>query len=244
MTRLAMAISILLLAGCGVVQERHGAAGDASNLRIADAAMRSGLPQTTVAVTRDILQSDPRNTEALLRQGAALEAMKVFDAAEECYRRALQIEPGSANALRGLGRARLAMGQAQEAERAFRDAIDAANDAGALNDLGIALDMQERHSEAQAAYQAALTREPHLAAAQVNLGLSLALAGATDRALAILRPLARDPGADERVRQDFAVALALAGDETEAGKVLAADLPQDKVSAALAGYLALRIPGK
>ena len=61
-----------------------------------------------------------------------------------------------------------------------------------------------------------------MTAAQVNLGLSLALAGATDRALAILRPLANDPAADGKVRQDLAVALTLAGDAARAGKVLSA----------------------
>ena len=86
------------------------------------------------------------------------------------------------------------MGQAREAEIAFRKAIERApKDAAALNNLGIALDLQDRHDEAQAAYQAALTRRPSMTAAQVNLGLSLALAGATDRAVAILQPLASDP---------------------------------------------------
>ena len=81
-------------------------------------------------------------------------------------------------------------------------------------------------------------------AAKVNLGLSLALAGATDRALSILRPLASEPTADGRVRQDLAVALTLAGDESQAGKILSADLPQDKVSAALTGYAALKFSAK
>ena len=83
-----------------------------------------------------------------------------------------------------------------------------------------------------------------MTAAKVNLGLSLALSGATDRALAILRPLASDPAADGRVRQNLAVALALAGDETQAGRVLAAELPQDKIGTALAGYAALKISAK
>jgi hypothetical protein len=46
------------------------------------------------------------------------------------------------------------------------------------------------------------------------------------------------------VRQDLAVALTLAGDAAGAGKVLAADLPPDKVSTALAGYAALKVSDK
>jgi Flp pilus assembly protein TadD len=83
-----------------------------------------------------------------------------------------------------------------------------------------------------------------MTAAKVNLGLSLALGGATGRALDILRPLANDPAADGKVRQDLAVALTLAGDAAQAGKVLAADLPPDKVSTALAGYAALKVSDK
>jgi Flp pilus assembly protein TadD len=83
-----------------------------------------------------------------------------------------------------------------------------------------------------------------MTAAQVNLGLSLALTGATDRALAILQPLANDPAADGKVRQDLAVALALAGNAAQAGKVLSGELPQDKVPTALEGYIALKVSAK
>lgn len=114
----------------------------------------------------------------------------------------------------------------------------------ALNNLGIALDMQERHEEAQASYHAALKQQPAMTAARVNLGLSLALGGAPDRAVEILRPLASDPGADSKVRENLAVALALAGEREAAGKVLAADMPQDTASVALAGYAALKVPAK
>ena len=127
----------------------------------------------------------------------------------------------------------------------FRRASEAApDDAASMNDLGIALDLQEKHDEAQAAYHAALARQPAMIAAQVNLGLSLALGGAPDRALAILRPLASDPDADGRVRGNLAVALSLAGDQQAARNLLAADMPQDKVAVALAGYAALRMPAK
>ena len=42
----------------------------------------------------------------------------------------------------------------------------------------------------------------------------------------------------------YQVALTLAGDEVQAGKLLSADLPQDKVSSALAGYAALKVSAK
>lgn len=77
---------VALLAGCAG-QDRNKAMGDLPDLRVADAATASGLPQTALAVTREILQSDPRNVGALLRQAYALMSMGQSEAAEECYRR-------------------------------------------------------------------------------------------------------------------------------------------------------------
>ena len=241
---LVVVASLAVLVGCSSGQDRNSPLARPENMRVIDAAITNGLPQTALALTRRMLQGDPRSVDALLRQGDALMAMGQPDAAEECYRRVLEVQAQSADALRGLGRARLAMGQAKEAETAFRKAIEHAPDAATLNNLGIALDLQDRHDEAQAAYQAALTRRPSMTAAQVNLGLSLALAGATDRALAILQPLANDPTANGRIRQDLAVALALAGDEAQARKVLSGELPQDGIATALAGYAALKLSAK
>jgi Flp pilus assembly protein TadD len=42
-------------------------------------------------------------------------------------------------------------------------------DAAALNNLGIALDLQDRHEEAETAYRTALGRQPMMTAARVNL---------------------------------------------------------------------------
>ena len=110
-----------LLAGCAE-QGRTKAMGNLPDLRIADAATASGLPQTALAVTREILQSDPRNVGALLRQADALMSMGQSEAAEECYRRVLEIDARSADGLRGLGRAYLAKGEVHEAEATFRKA--------------------------------------------------------------------------------------------------------------------------
>ncbi len=46
------------------------------------------------------------------------------------------------------------------------------------------------------------------------------------------------------MRENLAVALALAGEHEAAGKVLAADMSQDKVPIALAGYAALKVAAK
>lgn len=108
-------VSLVLLAGCVAQNQQKGFAGPA-DIRIADAAIANGIPQSALAVTRDILQSDPNNVPALLRQGEALISLGQPDAAEEAYRRVLAVEPRSLEALRGLGRTSLANGEAKEAE--------------------------------------------------------------------------------------------------------------------------------
>ena len=94
MKRLVIAASLVVLAGCGA-QDRNKPPTGSADLRVADAAMAGGMPQTAIDVTREILQSDPRNIGALLRQGDALAAMGQPDAAGECYQRVLEIDPQS-----------------------------------------------------------------------------------------------------------------------------------------------------
>lgn len=207
------------------------------SLRVADAALAGGMPQTALNITRGLLAADPGNVPALLKQAETLALMGQADAAAECYTRVLAKAPHEEAALLGLGRIQLATGQAPAAEALFRRALAAAPaNATAENDLGIALDMQDRHADAQEAYRSALRVEPGQAAPQVNLGLSMALSGNANGALAILRPLAADPSAAPKVRHDLAAALSIAGDTASAAHILQQDMPTDQVKAAMAGY--------
>jgi tetratricopeptide (TPR) repeat protein len=63
------------------------------------------------------------DTAKLLRQGAAHIVAQKFEAAESCYRAALQNEPENAGALNGLGLALHELGRLEEAEQALSSAI-------------------------------------------------------------------------------------------------------------------------
>jgi len=232
-------LGALLLAGCstgGPPDLRNGAPG----VNIADAALDGGMPQTALNVTRSILQSDPRNVSALERQGAALAQLNQPEAAMEAYRRALAVDAAAAPALLGLGRLELSHGSATDAEHNFAKLLTRTpGDKAALNDLGVALDLQGRHEAAQEAYGKALRLAPNDRAASVNLALSLSLSGQADQSVAMLRGPASQPDATPRVRQDLAVALALSGNPREAEKLLLTDLSPRDAAAALAGYQAL-----
>src|SRR5271165_4547042 len=143
----------VLLAGCspgGSPDPRNGATG----MNTADAALDGGMPETALNVTRAILASDPRNVGALVRQGTALTQLNHPEAAMEAYQRALAVDPAAPAALLGVGRLELSRGSAADAEHSFAKLLTRTpNDKTAMNNLGVALDLQGRHAAAQDVYE-------------------------------------------------------------------------------------------
>jgi type IV secretory pathway ATPase VirB11/archaellum biosynthesis ATPase len=143
------------------------------------------------------------------------------------------------------GSMELSRGSAGDAEHNFAKLLmRTPNDRTAMNDLGVALDLQGRHAEAQDVYEKLLHIDPNNRPASVNLGLSLSLSGQADQSVAMLRGPATQPDATPRTRQDLAVALALSGDKDAAEKLLLTDLSPTDAAAALAGYEALNATAK
>jgi Flp pilus assembly protein TadD len=234
---------LLSLAGCSSINGLLGQHTATPGVNVADAALDGGMPQTALNVTRSILQSEPRNVGALVRQGTALAQLNQPEAAMEAYQRALAVDAACGSALLGLGRLQLSRGSAADAERSFTKLLQAEpNNTMALNNLGVALDLQDRHDAAQQAYGKLLRIAPNDRAGAVNLALSLSLTGQADRSVTMLRGPASGTDATARVRQDFAVALALSGNAREAEQVLLSDLSPSDAAAALAGYQALDAP--
>ena len=77
-----------------------------------------------------------------------------------------------------------------------------------------------------------------------DFGLALALAGRPTDAIAVLDANARLQGADARVRQNLALAFALAGDWTQARVVAAQDLPAGSVDERIQQWMQLAKPSK
>lgn len=76
-----------------------------------------------------------------------------------------------------------------------------------------------------------------------DYGLALALAGHPAEAIQVLEDVARSPSGDSRVRQNLALALALAGDWTNARAVAAQDVPADQLDARIQDWMRLAEPG-
>ncbi len=235
--------SALLLAGC--VQEQSGgstapsAQVSPSTLNVADAAIAGGDPNMALSVSQSVLATDSTNVDALVHEGDAYYALGRCPAADAAYQLALDHDAKAGAAETGLGRCLLKTDPAA-AEAALEAAVqDDPGNAAAWNDLGIARDLRGNFAGAVHPYQQALLANPALTAAEVNLGLSLALSGNGPQALQYLGPLATGQGATPKIREDYAAALVASGRSDEAKQVLAVDLPPDQVISAMDGFTAL-----
>lgn len=233
--RIALIAIVSLLAACA--SQDVSRAGDGQpGLNVARAALAGGSPDMALNISNSILAKQPGNVPALLNQGDALSALGRLDEANASYTTALAADPGSVGAQIGLGRLRLSSDPAQ-AQLLFLGVLEREpRNKVALNDLGIAYDLQGLHAGAQGAYRRALGVDPTMRAAEVNLALSMALSGRANDAVQLLKPLASDPDASRRTRHDLAAALALAGDRQGAAGILGADMTPQQVDRALAAY--------
>jgi Flp pilus assembly protein TadD len=144
---------------------------------VADNALKGGSPEIALQIANNVLAQNPGNGSALATKGEALTALGHPEEAAIAFSQVPPRDPASVSAQIGLGRIRLASDPVA-AEAAFLGALSQDPRNGvALNDLGIARDLQGRHTDAQTAYRSALGVDPDMRAAQVNLALSLAMSG-------------------------------------------------------------------
>lgn len=104
-------------------------------------------------------------------QGVSLEASD-REAALRAYDRAIVEDPSRLDARINLGRLLHESGRHDEAERAYRDALEACGRSPViLYNLGVLLEDADRNAEAVEAYEEALRTDPDLADCHYNLGL-------------------------------------------------------------------------
>jgi Flp pilus assembly protein TadD len=224
-------VSLLALAACSS-SDKSGllAAQDAT---LGDAALNAGNPDAALRLADETLARDPANAAALTRRGVAFTALGRLAEARDSLRQAVARQPRNVTALLALGRVQLPVDPIA-AEASFQAVLhqDAGN-AAALNNLGIARNLQGRHADAEEAFRAALAAAPDMTAAQVNLALCLAIRGQGEQAIGLLRPLADHPDATRKVREDYAAVLAMSGQRPEAERILGANMDAAEVAPAL-----------
>ncbi len=218
---------LLSMSGCGTIMSSNTGAR-APGLNVAEAALQGGAGQIALQVSDGVLQGSPNDVRALEIKGDALTLLGDYDQAGGIFEALLAKDPNSVRAGIGLGRVKLAKDPAA-AELLFQQVRqhDPKN-VTALNNVGIARDLQGHHAQAQPAYREALAINPDLESAQVNLALSMAMSGQGPAAIKLLQARATQPGAPSKVKHDYAVVLAMAGNRAGAERVLNDDMPPDE----------------
>ena len=218
---------LLTMNGCGTLMS-SGTGARTPGLNVAEAALEGGAGQIALQVSDGVLRESPDNVRALEIKGDALTLLGDYDQAGAIFQALLAKDPNSVRAGIGLGRVKLAKNPAA-AELLFQQVLqhDPKN-ITALNNLGIARDLQGHHAQAQPAYHQALAINPDLESAQVNLALSMAMSGQGPAAIKLLQAKATQPGALSKVKHDYAVVLAMAGNRAGAERVLSDDMPPDE----------------
>jgi Flp pilus assembly protein TadD len=230
----------LLLAGCGGGGEEDSTRLDAAASK---AALTAGTPELVLRLADATLVQHPADVHALLDRGVALTELGRLGEARDSLRKAVAGRPHDTTALLALGRVELPVDPAA-AEADFQLVLQKdGRNAAALNDLGIARDLQGRHADAEASYRSAMAAQPTMVAAEVNVALCLAMSGQGSDAVQLLRPLAEAPDATQKIKENFAAVLAMAGQREAAERILAASLAANEVAPAVDALASARVTG-
>jgi Flp pilus assembly protein TadD len=152
--------------------------------------------------------------------------------------RAVEQTPDDAGFRALLGNAYFAAGRFASAEAAFKDSLAIySNQPHVILKLALVETALGKKDQAVAFLHAARG-----ALDASNYGLALALAGQPGEAVDVLEAAARQPGADATVRQNLALAHALAGDWTEAKTIASQDVPADQLDARIHQWMQLASP--
>jgi Flp pilus assembly protein TadD len=152
--------------------------------------------------------------------------------------RAVEATPGDAGFRALLGNAYFAAGRFSSAATAYKDALTLySNQPRVILKLALAETAIGRSDQAVAFLQAGQSvLDPS------DYGLALALAGRPADAIPVLETAARAPGADATVRQNLALAHALAGDWTEARTIASQDVPANELDSRIHQWMQLASP--
>jgi Flp pilus assembly protein TadD len=231
----------LVVAACGtdLWGDSKGDSYD-SSVKQADEARKSGDLDTAIPLYGRALEARPNGVEAKLGLGQAYLTVGMSAEAAALFRDVLDKKASDQTARRGLALALISMGQPTLAEQQLEAALLAdGRDYRTLNAYGVVLDMMGRHAEAQAKYRQGIELAPEYLPLRSNYGLSLAISGRPQDAIAQLAPLAASR-ADGRVRQNLALAYAMNGDLESCLQISRKDLDEQSAQRQLSYFMQLR----
>jgi Flp pilus assembly protein TadD len=207
---------------------------------IADHERAAGDPAGAISFYRQALATNPNQPKVEVSLGVSLLQAGSPNDAAETFRKVISRFPQDAGALTGLGMALVQLNQPAAALDPLRKGLAIRPDARGYRTLGVAENLLGQNQLAEADYTRGLALAPDDPGLSNNLGLSMALSGNFNGAIAVLRTAATGPNATARTRQNLALALGLAGRSADAAQVARMDLDEQSVQSNLAYYAVLR----
>lgn len=159
-------------------------------------AWRSGQLERARAAFDDALTLDPRHVKSLVNLSRVLLESDKPAEAKPYLATAIEVDPGSSDAYRVLGRTEMLLGNADAALESYRSALAIdPDDVWSMNNMGLALIQQGRFDDALAPLARATQLTEGVAVFQNNLGIALERTGHYGAAAAAYKAtLAADSG--------------------------------------------------
>jgi Flp pilus assembly protein TadD len=220
---LASAVACWLLAGCAAQQNEgeQTPLNAESRLRVAAAAEASGDRDMAVSMYSAAAAEAPGNTPTQLRCAEGLARNGKMEDAAALLTRRLKTTPHDPEVLGTLGALQVLAGQPSQAVQTLSEVLSAKpDDVKALANKAVALDVMQRHGEAQRLYRQALGLVPGDPAISNDLALSLMLSGQAEEARRVLSPFRDVDGLPERMRINLGILDAAGGHAEEAHELL------------------------
>jgi tetratricopeptide (TPR) repeat protein len=158
-----------------VVRDDHGAYDPLTGQLVLDFSVNSLRDDVVRVLNRSGSENDHRRAYEAYLAGCRLDEEEgTFDAAEEAYRRAIQLDPTLANALTNLGNLMFKRDRLLEAEELYRRALKLDSDQPEAHyNLGFLLFERREVPAAMESFRRALTSDPSFADAHFNLAMTL-----------------------------------------------------------------------
>ena len=207
--------------------DRKGLLGRKRLLGLTAAALIAGTAVTSGLYAAPSAELSARQAEAAMAKGKSSKAIAYAE-------QAVTAEPDNAQYRAVLGSAYLGAGRFLSAASAFGDAVTL-GDASPRTTLSLAL---AQIGSGQTAPALASLDRANDSIAAADLGLAYALAGDTQRGIAILSDAIRNGEYTPKIRQNLAYALALAGDWRQARVMAAMDVPSEQIADRMAAWSA------
>ncbi len=224
------------LLACASAKDDAGGPGSSnlpadSKLRVAEAAEAGGNRELALSMYVAAAQSAPSDVSLQLRCADALMRYGQYPQAKQLLVERLKADPGQVELMRGLGLIYLLSGEPGHAIEML-DLILARkpNDAAALADKGIGMDLLHRHAEAQALYRQALSILPDDPTISHDLALSMMLEGKFAEAQKVLEPF-RNADAPARLTTNLDILHATTAQNTQPMQSANGQVNNDEVMA-------------